>query len=52
MIFATCYLPALAMIMRDPNVGPVPGWMDHYADLIGGRIRTRLGRMHPGEAGT
>jgi len=38
MILATCYLPALAMIMREPNVGLVPAWVDRSARSIGSRI--------------
>ena len=34
MIFATCYLPALAMLMREPNVGSVPVWMERSADVV------------------
>ena len=28
MIFATCYLPALALVMREPNVGSAPAWLE------------------------
>jgi hypothetical protein len=34
MIFATCYLPALAMVMREPNVGELPHWMERIAARI------------------
>lgn len=28
MVLATCYLPALAMVMREPNEGEVPEWIE------------------------
>lgn len=31
MVFATCYMPALAMIMREPNTGSVPDWLERFA---------------------
>ena len=49
MIFATCYLPALAMVMREPNTGPMPSWIDHGADWLGAHTlrivrRVKLGK--------
>jgi hypothetical protein len=39
MVFATCYLPALAMIMREPNTGHVPLWLEQKVSRFGAGLR-------------
>lgn len=38
LLLACCYLPCIALILRRPNVGPVPGWMSRLVvGLTGGQ---------------
>jgi hypothetical protein len=38
MILATCYLPALAMILREPNTGQVPLWLEQKVSRFGAAL--------------
>jgi hypothetical protein len=49
MVFATCYLPALAMVMREPNTGPMRSWIDHGADRLGKHTRRIVRRVNLGK---
>jgi SAM-dependent methyltransferase len=37
------YLPALVMVLRRPNVGSVPAWLERLAACLPSRVRGRVG---------
>ncbi|MFL5575711.1 MAG: hypothetical protein ACJ79S_07085 [Gemmatimonadaceae bacterium] len=43
LLLACCYLPCVALVLRRPNEGPVPGWMSRLAIGLGGGRSGRRG---------
>jgi hypothetical protein len=49
-VMVGCYLPALYLILRRPNVGVIPSWLERRIARWPGWIRGTQGRTHDGVA--